>query len=123
VPSTNPIRTTKELQSYSGYEDWKGWIVLFACDEDMADYFRIECAGMRITGANVLEIGFGSGSFLAWAKSQGATLFGTELIPSLNEEAKRFGVEVLRPISRASHIITVKNSIRSWRSMSSSTCP
>jgi SAM-dependent methyltransferase len=83
------------LDLYAGYEVWKGWSQTFAFDEEDADYFEGETRGARIATADVLEIGFGSGRFLAWAKSKGARISGTEINESLLEAARRFGVAIL----------------------------
>jgi SAM-dependent methyltransferase len=48
-----------------------------------------------IAGGKLLEIGFGSGSFLAWARNRGAQVSGIEIIPSLLEAAKQEGIELL----------------------------
>jgi SAM-dependent methyltransferase len=68
-----------------GYVDWKAWApeqfgVYSALD---AAYFRDE-VGLR-DGARqrVLEIGFGNGAFLSWARDEGADTYGMETNPLL----------------------------------------
>lgn len=80
---------------YRGYETWKGWDKPFTVTAEEATYFAGETRGTRIEGGDVLEIGFGSGSFLAWARAKGARIAGTEINPVLLESARRFGVELL----------------------------
>lgn len=80
---------------YSHYEDWKGWSSRFAYGPQDADYYTRECAGIKIVGAELLEIGFGSGCFLAWARDQGARVCGTEVIPALVAAAASLEVEIL----------------------------
>jgi 2-polyprenyl-3-methyl-5-hydroxy-6-metoxy-1,4-benzoquinol methylase len=82
---------------YEGYEAWKSWTRPFEPTADEIAYFTGETRGMKIGGAELLEIGFGSGSFLAWAKGQGARIAGTEINPRLLEAARAYGVELLPP--------------------------
>jgi hypothetical protein len=53
--------------AYSGYETWKGWGELFAFSPDDARAFAGETRGLSVAASEVLEIGFDSGAFLAWA--------------------------------------------------------
>lgn len=85
------------ITAYAQYTRWKRWGVPFAYSPTQARYFRIETRGVRIADADVLEIGFGSGAFLAWARSLGARVSGTEIIPELVEEASRHEVSLLPP--------------------------
>ena len=82
---------------YGRYVDWKGWRNLFAYSVEDAQAFAGEMRGVTIAGGNVLEIGFGAGGFLAWAKAEGARVAGIEIIPELVEAAKKHGVDVLPP--------------------------
>jgi SAM-dependent methyltransferase len=97
VTSNESHRNSTNETPYLQYETWKGWDSLFQVDDDSADYFQRECAGLDIADANVLEIGFGSGSFVAWAVARGARVCGVERIPALVEAARRFGIEVFEP--------------------------
>ena len=67
----------------AGYRQWKEWNRLFTYSAHQSTYFTNEFAGIELDGARVLEIGFGAGSFLSWAKSRGAQLTGCELIESV----------------------------------------
>jgi 2-polyprenyl-3-methyl-5-hydroxy-6-metoxy-1,4-benzoquinol methylase len=87
--------SAQEPDLYSGYEVWKGWSETFAFDEEDDDYFAGETRGARIANGDLLEIGFGSGRFLAWAKSKAARISGTEINEGLLEAARRFGVAIL----------------------------
>jgi SAM-dependent methyltransferase len=80
---------------YAGYEQWKGWNKPFAVSAGERAYFEGELQGLKISGAEVLEIGFGSGSCLAWAREQGARVAGTEINEALLAAARMFGVDVL----------------------------
>jgi 2-polyprenyl-3-methyl-5-hydroxy-6-metoxy-1,4-benzoquinol methylase len=83
--------------SYEGYETWKGWSKPFTYTPEEAEYFAGETRGLAIAGSGVLEIGFGSGSFLAWARDRGARVAGVEIIPALIEAARKNDVELLAP--------------------------
>lgn len=84
---------------YSTYRIWKGW----SADRFMSytvaesEYFDGEFAGIRLSGARVLDIGFGNGSFLAYAQDCGAIVAGTELAEEAAREARNRGVIVFRP--------------------------
>jgi 2-polyprenyl-3-methyl-5-hydroxy-6-metoxy-1,4-benzoquinol methylase len=80
---------------YEGYESWKGWTEPFKFTAEEASYFAGETSCAKIADADVLEIGFGSGSFVAWARDQGARIAGTEINPVLLSAARAFGVELL----------------------------
>ncbi|MEM0905733.1 MAG: methyltransferase domain-containing protein [Pseudomonadota bacterium] len=83
--------------AYQRYTAWKGWHDHFTITPVRARYYRLETKGAAISGANVLEIGFGVGEFLAFAQAEGATVAGTEIIPELIEAAQAHGVELLPP--------------------------
>jgi 2-polyprenyl-3-methyl-5-hydroxy-6-metoxy-1,4-benzoquinol methylase len=67
------------------YLQWKGWEAnefgLF--DALLARYFEAETALSSCAGLRVLELGFGNGSFLGWARSKGAEVYGIETNPAL----------------------------------------
>lgn len=91
-----PQGRTVEANFYDGYEHWKGWDKLFSFDDEKASYFAGETKGLAISkGAAVLEIGFGSGAFLEWARKQGAQVAGTEINPVLQDAARTRGIELL----------------------------
>lgn len=89
--------TSNAPSLYAGYETWKGWDTPFTPTDEERDYFTGETRDVKIAGADVCEIGFGSGSFLAWAREQGARVAGAELIPQLIANARHRGVEILPP--------------------------
>jgi len=82
---------------YQSYDAWKGWGTPFTCPEELQRYFAGECEGAVIAGGNVLELGFGSGTFLAWAHGQGARVHGTEINPAFIAAGEMFGVTILAP--------------------------
>jgi 2-polyprenyl-3-methyl-5-hydroxy-6-metoxy-1,4-benzoquinol methylase len=85
-------------QLYSGYADWKNWRGEFAPSDREARYFAAELADIPLGGKRVLEIGFGNGSFLAWAKAVGAEVVGTEIDAVMIEHARARGFDA-RPAS------------------------
>lgn len=82
---------------YAGYEAWKGWDKPFAYSRQDAAYYKGEMRGVRVKGADLLEIGFGSGGFLAWARAEGAHVSGTEINPSSLMQASAFGIPTIDP--------------------------
>ncbi|HJT98955.1 MAG TPA: class I SAM-dependent methyltransferase, partial [Rhodanobacteraceae bacterium] len=76
---------------YAGYTEWKGWDGVFRAGDKDARYYAAEFRGLALAGKRVLEIGFGNGSFLAWAKSEGADAAGIELNAQMREAARRNG--------------------------------
>jgi hypothetical protein len=89
---------------YAGYEAWKGWSKLFIVGAGEAAYFAGETRDVKVQNAVVLEIGFGSGSFLTWAQQCGASIAGTEINQVLLQAARDFGVKLLpADFERVSH--------------------
>ncbi len=80
--------------AYRGYAQWKGWERLFSCSADEAAYFAGETRDLAVSGADVLEIGFGAGAFLAFARDCGARVVGLEILPELREAAQAAGFEL-----------------------------
>jgi 2-polyprenyl-3-methyl-5-hydroxy-6-metoxy-1,4-benzoquinol methylase len=80
---------------YQGYESWKGWSKPFTYTTEDAAYFAGESSDAKIEGGDVLEIGFGGGSFLAWAHERKARVAGTEINPALLSAARDFGLDLL----------------------------
>lgn len=95
-PPSVPHGSQPELASVQGldapnYIAWKEW-----APENFGRYSRLEAAyfaaevGLRPPArARVLEIGFGNGSFLAWARDAGADIYGVELNPLLVSRARQ----------------------------------
>lgn len=75
------------------YRRWKGW-GRPAAVEPLARTFAAELRGVRLSArASVLEIGFGQGIFLDWARAQGFVPVGIELNQALVESVRRRGHE------------------------------
>lgn len=82
---------------YASYDGWKGWKAPFAYDQEAAGYFAAEFAGVPISGKRILEIGFGNGEFLAWAKDCGAEVAGCEVTPAAIAAARTAGIPLVSP--------------------------
>lgn len=82
---------------YGAYAEWKGRAAPFRITPEQQAYFAGECRGVKIAYADVFEVGFGSGSFLAWARQAGARVAGCEIDPIAVAAASDFGVELLPP--------------------------
>lgn len=78
---------------YSHYTEWKQWSGAFATGEKEARYFASELRGIPLQGRRVLEIGFGNGAFLAWARGQGAQVSGIEINDAMLDAAHRHGFD------------------------------
>ena len=76
---------------YAGYAAWKQWDGAFTVADREARYLAAEFKEFPLRGKRVLEIGFGNGAFLAWAKGEGADVAGIELNADMREAALRHG--------------------------------
>ena len=81
----------RAVDPYANYTEWKRWDGVFAASDKEARYFVAEFADIPLRGRRVLEVGFGNGSFLAWAKSEGADVAGIELNAEMRDAARRNG--------------------------------
>lgn len=79
------------------YPLWKKWERPFVYTPEEAAYFSGETRDLAVAGAEVLEIGFGAGAFLAWARGRGARVAGVEINSVLREAARREAIELLSP--------------------------
>ena len=87
------LKETNSIQNalYSGYEEWKEW--QGKLDEVPSatnhDYFSREMKRANIpSGSRILEVGFGNGEFLQWAKVNGFKISGVEIRKKLYQLAK-----------------------------------
>lgn len=80
---------------YRRYKSWKGWDSPFKYTAEDAAYFLGECRMLRIKDSDVLEIGFGSGNFLAWARDRGARIYGSEINAVSLRAAKEASVAII----------------------------
>lgn len=82
---------------YRGYDEWKGWDAgqfMLLSDAQRASY-ALEFRGIPLPGRKVLEIGFGSGSLLAFLQERGAELSGTEISEQGRTLAAARGIALL----------------------------
>lgn len=78
---------------YSRYNEFKGWSESPAAIQPEVFENIVAVAGKSGPLA-ILEIGFGDGSFLDWASSQGHRVSGTEIRPEAVEAARARGHDV-----------------------------
>lgn len=103
---------------YAGYAAWKAWSGAFAATDREARYFAEEFRGIGLAGKRVLEIGFGNGSFLAWAKGEGARVAGVEINAAMRDAARAHGFEVfeapLAEISERVDLVVAFDVLEHW---------
>lgn len=80
---------------YDGYSRWKGWDQHFSCSDLDRERFRIDFAGIDLSGKRLLEIGFGAGALLVWARERGAEVSGSEINEDSIAAAKTVGVPLI----------------------------
>ncbi|MEI8395416.1 MAG: class I SAM-dependent methyltransferase [Rhodospirillaceae bacterium] len=79
------------MSTYNSYSEQKGWTVDFSCAEPDRLYFQAEFSGIDLKGKKILELGFGNGSFMAYARENGAEVFGIEIQPDNVVKARAAG--------------------------------
>ena len=79
------------MPQYESYSQWKNWQLNFAFSEDDRLYYEKEFGEIVGSGKRVIEIGFGSGSFLSWVKQQDAEAYGVEIQDEIIAAAKEHG--------------------------------
>lgn len=90
---------------YDDYADMKIWDRIdfgkFDNSEDLFYEFEISrlITDKQPNEITILEIGFGNGSFMGWARDRGYQVHGTELQPSLRERATLEGFAVSEDLS------------------------
>jgi 2-polyprenyl-3-methyl-5-hydroxy-6-metoxy-1,4-benzoquinol methylase len=84
----------------TSYVAWKGWVTeqpFGELDGGEREYFESELRKVTRSGReirNVLEVGYGNGSFLTYCRDQGWDAVGTELDPELVTAATNAGYRV-----------------------------
>src|SRR5262249_34294036 len=76
---------------YANYATWKQWEGSFAPTDREARYFAAEFRDIPLRDKRVLEIGFGNGSFLAWAQHEGADVAGIDINDEMRQAARKHG--------------------------------
>ena len=84
-------------QDYIDYHGWKSWPseTFFQFTPYEANLFSADFDGVSLATAKFLEIGFGNGAMLSWTKSQGAEIYGTEILETSLQRAKNSGIRIL----------------------------
>jgi 2-polyprenyl-3-methyl-5-hydroxy-6-metoxy-1,4-benzoquinol methylase len=85
----------RAVDPYANYAAWKQWNGAFAPTDKESRYFAAEFRGIPLRGKRVLEVGFGNGSFLAFAKGTGAAVAGIEINAAMCEAARRHGFDAI----------------------------
>lgn len=80
-------------EAYQGYVEWKGWHDNFSYSRADGDYFAKELGRFIPKGGSILEIGFGSGKIMAWARQAGYQIVGVEVIEEMVAAARAKGFE------------------------------
>ncbi len=77
------------MNTFDDYIEWKDWRTkAFGTFDPLgARYFAAETGIGRDPPCRVLEVGFGNGAFLGWARSLGAEVWGIEVNPALLSSA------------------------------------
>jgi 2-polyprenyl-3-methyl-5-hydroxy-6-metoxy-1,4-benzoquinol methylase len=88
---------TMSRQDYVNYNHWKSWpndsFFRFSLHE--ASYFSADFDDISLLDAKFLEIGFGNGALLSWAKSRGAVIYGIEILETSLERAREKDIPLL----------------------------
>jgi len=91
-----------QLQTPYGdqYANWKNWdsSQFGSLNKEEDNYFAAELSRTKQSlapGSSVLEVGFGNGSFLSFAKRHRWKIYGVEVNPILVETAKHQGFEAV----------------------------
>jgi 2-polyprenyl-3-methyl-5-hydroxy-6-metoxy-1,4-benzoquinol methylase len=87
-------RETPQIPSlYENYSQWKGWVASEGAGNFAATFAAEFRRAQVAAGARILDIGFGGGEFLDWARAQGYRVVGTELLPALVDAVRERGHE------------------------------
>lgn len=78
---------------YKDYVSWKGWDNFFKPTEQEKKLYAKELKRIQLFDKDIIDIGFGSGALLAWAKQQGGRPSGVEIQPELRAAAKKFEIQ------------------------------
>ena len=84
---------------YDDYDDLKGWNTLFQPSIHEEHLYFKEFSHIEFSGNYLLDIGFGSGGLLGWARQQGAIVAGVELQEKLIKAATKEGIEVYKKLA------------------------
>lgn len=95
------MATTHTADLYEGYAEVKGWTGQDSAVEfPFFDHLAM-LAGMK--PGRLLEVGFGEGFLLDWAKARGYDASGNDILPSMVEAARLRGLDVRLGTLKAGH--------------------
>lgn len=95
MATPNKAKPALQALDYDGYSEWKSWTKFFQYSADDASYFERELGGVELRGRRLLEIGFGEGRFLGWARDRGAIIEGIERDASALAAASKEGITLI----------------------------
>lgn len=87
--------TSLDTAIYADYTAWKKWQNFFEPNELDRLRYEGDFAGLPLAGKTLFEIGFGTGSLLAWAREQGAQVIGCERTEDSKAAARAHGVPLI----------------------------
>lgn len=97
-PGLDRPRQESPIDDYAAWKGWNAAEEFGTCDDFERAYFDAEIARLPLGAiSNVLELGFGNGRFLGFARSKGWRIAGVEVIGSLRAAAKERGFEAMTP--------------------------
>jgi 2-polyprenyl-3-methyl-5-hydroxy-6-metoxy-1,4-benzoquinol methylase len=86
-------------QAYANYSTWKSWSKdsFFRFSPQEANYLSNDFGDVALDGSRLLEVGFGNGALMSWARSRGADIYGVEILETSIERARTCGISLLSP--------------------------
>ena len=84
---------------YDDYDDLKKWKAFIQPSIQEAQLYSKEFKHIDFSDSYFLDIGFGSGGLLGWARQQGAIVSGVEIQEKLIKEARKAGIEVYKDLN------------------------
>ena len=88
----------KGQNEYENYVIYKGWSNFFQRNKSLDHFYSNLTFRHKLSGKSLLEIGFGNGTLLRWAKDRGAEVSGIELQTDLCKLAAKNGVKIHKNI-------------------------
>ena len=79
---------------YQNYSEWKAWEGNFTYLEKDRIYYENELSNLVSPGGKIIEIGFGNGGLMNWARQRGCTVVGVEIQENLLIKARELGYDV-----------------------------
>jgi SAM-dependent methyltransferase len=99
--------------NYDGYTELKGWhpSAFSACTAGERAYYDAELVrhGFTCKGRRILELGYGNGSFLGFARDSGADVVGIEIQAELLGAARDRGFVVYRSLDQVLEVEAEKS--------------